>query len=306
MVLVANDQEWSARSLESILAPNGYAVLRAYTGRQAIDLARSAQPDIVIVDSRMTDLDGADVCRELRADPRFGLHTPILITTSGPAERLDAIKACEAGAWDYLGHPLDGELLLLKLATFLLAKREVDRERDESLLDGVTGFYNVRGLARRAREIGAEAHRHHSPLACVAVSTETGGALDERLMEELASRVAVHVGEILRSSGRSSDAIGRLGQSEFAIIAPATEASGAVKLVERLQQLLASTPMPLDGELQPLRLRAGYCAVPDYARSTVDAVEMMLRAATALRDLRNDPRGSPIRDFDSVPVKYVH
>src|SRR5215218_1743776 len=71
LVLVANDQEWSARSLESILGPNGYAVLRAYTGRQALELARSAQPDVVIVDVRMPDIDGLDVCEVLRDDPRF-------------------------------------------------------------------------------------------------------------------------------------------------------------------------------------------------------------------------------------------
>ena len=74
LVLVANDQEWSARSLESILGPHGYAVLRAYTGRQTIDLARSAQPDVIILDARLPDLDGLDVCRSLRADPRMAAH----------------------------------------------------------------------------------------------------------------------------------------------------------------------------------------------------------------------------------------
>src|SRR5579864_9776616 len=58
LVLLANDQEWSARSLESILGPNGYAVLRAYTGKQVLDLARSAQPDLVIMDIRLPDMDG--------------------------------------------------------------------------------------------------------------------------------------------------------------------------------------------------------------------------------------------------------
>ena len=48
LALLANDQEWSARSLESILGPNGYAVLRAYTGRQALEMARSSLPDVVM------------------------------------------------------------------------------------------------------------------------------------------------------------------------------------------------------------------------------------------------------------------
>ena len=56
LVLIANDQEWSARSLESILGPNGYSVIRAYTGQQALDRARTAHPDLIILDAQMPDM----------------------------------------------------------------------------------------------------------------------------------------------------------------------------------------------------------------------------------------------------------
>jgi two-component system cell cycle response regulator len=159
LVLIANDQEWSARSLESILAPNGYAVLRAYTGIQALERARTARPDLVILDAQMPDVHGVDVCRELRSDPRFSATTPIIITTAGPSGRTQRLEAYRAGAWEFLGQPLDGEALLLKLETFLKSKLEVDRIRDENLLDHPSGLYNMRGLSRRAREIGSEAVR---------------------------------------------------------------------------------------------------------------------------------------------------
>ena len=68
LVLIANDQEWSARSLESTLEPNGYAVVRAFTGAQALARARSELPDVVILDAQMPDMHGFDVCRELRRD----------------------------------------------------------------------------------------------------------------------------------------------------------------------------------------------------------------------------------------------
>src|ERR687895_1081741 len=87
LVLIANDQEWSARSLESILGPNGYAVLRAYTGRQAVELAHSAQPDAVILEIRMPDMDGLEVCQRLRADPRASPAMPLIMTASGPSAR---------------------------------------------------------------------------------------------------------------------------------------------------------------------------------------------------------------------------
>jgi diguanylate cyclase (GGDEF)-like protein len=303
LILVASDQEWAARSLESILGPNGYAVLRAFTGRQALELARTAQPDALIIDVRMPDLDGLHVCEALRDDPRFVPGTPIIVTASGASGRTQRLAAFRAGAWEFCTQPIDGEVLLLKLKTFLGAKREVDRVREESLLDQTTGLYNLRGLARRAREIGAEASRRHEALSCVAFAPDAVPELtSERGYDEVAARVVGHVGEVCRRAGRISDAIGRLGQAEFAIIAPATEARGAVRLVERLREEVEASPLAVDGAPRVLRLRAGYCAVPDFAESSVDAVEVLLRATTALRHASSSDLVSSIRAFDELPT----
>jgi diguanylate cyclase (GGDEF)-like protein len=287
LVLVADDQEWSARSLESILGPRGYAVLRAYTGRQALELARSAQPDLVLLDVRMPDLDGIEVCRLLREEPTFSAHTPVIMVTSGPADRAQMLAALQAGAWDYVASPIDGEAMLAKLDTYMRSKRETDRIREESLLDQFTGLYNIRGLARRAREIGADAYRHHESLSCVAFTAEpVPVVLSRETINELGAQVAAHLSAVFRRTGRVSDAIGRLGQQEFAIIAPCTEARGATRLLQRLQESLEAEPIMVSGTDRKLRIRASYCSVPDYAESSVDAVEMLLRAATALRQNR--------------------
>src|SRR5438105_5479222 len=57
IVLIASDQESSSRSLESILAPSGYTVLKAYTGAQTLERARAAQPDAIILDAILPDQD---------------------------------------------------------------------------------------------------------------------------------------------------------------------------------------------------------------------------------------------------------
>lgn len=289
MVLVANDQEWSARSLESILGPNGFAVLRAYTGRQALDLARTTQPDLIILDERMPDLGGTDVCRLLRDDPRVGAHVPVIITTADMADREQRLAALRAGAWEHFGEPLDGEVLLAKIDTFVRVKREVDRAQEESLVDPLTGLYNMRGLARRAREIGAEAVRHRSPVACIAVAPDDEpGAESEQAVQELVERVVRHLGDIMRRVGRQSDAIGRLGPTEFAIVAPATEAVGAQRLVERLLAAIDAQPMELPHERRAVRVRTGWYAVPDLSTAAMDPVELMVRAAAALRQGRGE------------------
>jgi diguanylate cyclase (GGDEF)-like protein len=303
LVLIANDQEWSARSLESILEPNGFAVVRAFTGEQALERARTEHPDLIILDAQMPDMHGFDVCRALRADPRFSATTPIVVTTAGPSARAQRLEAYEAGAWEFLGQPLDGEALLLKLRTFVQSKLEVDRVREESLLDPATGLYNMRGLSRRAREIGAEALRRRDALACVVFGPEPQPDAEADANAEEWGRLADRMGQVFREASRASDAAGRLGPAEFAVIAPATSAFGAVRLVERIGGQIEAAPISTRTGERWVRVKAGYCAVSDFADSSIDAVELLLRATTALRDLTKTGDPERVRSFDQIPLR---
>lgn len=306
LVLVANDQEWSARTLESVLGQAGFAVVRAYTGRQAVDVARRTQPDAVILDVGMPDIGGIEVCQMLRSEVGLSQSTPIVMTTAGPASRALRLDALRAGAWELLGEPIDGEALLLKMGAFVQSKREIDRVRDSAVIDPVTGLYNVRGLARRAKEIGADAARRHAALACVVVAPSSEMPESALADGEDVTRIVSYLSDICRETTRTSDAVGHLGHLEFAIIAPASDMAGALRIVERLQEAVDARPLMLAGEFRQLRVRAGYSAVTDFAESTVDAVELMLRAATALRHARPaEGKELTVAAFDDVAVRTV-
>jgi hypothetical protein len=95
--------------------------------------------------------------------------------------------------------------------------------------------------------------------------------------------------------------------TEYGVIAPATGPEAAVRLARRLGGAVESAPIPVRGGERTLRLRAGYCAVPDFAESSVDAVELLLRATTALRDLKREgSAGERIRAFDQVPTRFAN
>jgi diguanylate cyclase (GGDEF)-like protein len=295
VVLIANDQEWSARSIESILSPNGFQVVRAYTGQQALERAFETNPHVIILDAQMPDMHGFEVCRTIRSDPRIDQTTPIVVTTAGPSGRAQRIEAYDAGAWEFLGQPLDGDALLLKLRTFVAVRLEVERLRDESLLDVNTGLYNRRGLARRARELGSDAARRHEPLACIVLGADETG-LATPLADDGRLRLSEWVGDILRRTSRASDAVGRLGSLEYGVVAPGAGTSGAVRLADRIEMALETELPP--GLERPLRLQAGYCAVSDFSESPVDALELLLRATTALHDLQKDGHSERIRAFE--------
>jgi len=288
-VLIASTHEWSSRSLESILGPNGFDVLRANTGELAVEQARTAQPDLIIVDSTLTANEGLDVLRALRQDPVFPPSTPILLVSSDPPTRQRRIDALRAGAWDHLGQPLDAEELLLRIKALTQAKRDSDRAREDGLIDLDTGLYNMRGVARRAQELGSQAARKHAAFGCVVLAPDVREN-GEGSSEQLAAAVQV-VADVFKRSGRRSDAIGRVGPSEFAVVAIDASPAGCVKAAERLATAVHNSATP------PPAVRAGYYSVADFHDTPVDAMETILRASSALRTARTDPAGGWLRGF---------
>lgn len=306
LVLIADDHEWMSRSLESILQPNGYAVLRAYTGRQCLELAERAQPDAIVVNLHLPDMNGLDVLRTLRDRPN-GDCTPRLAISWDAAGRADRLRALEAGAWIVCTQPLDAEVFLSHLRTFIKARRMSDGASEVGLLDPESGLYNARGLARRAREVGAEAQRRREPLTCVAFAPEVSG-VDASIVEEVLEQTVSLLVDVVTRSGRLSDAIGRLGRAEFAAILPSTEADGAVRLVQRLQDALTSAGErgARGASSPPPRLRAGYATVADGGDATSDPVELLLRAAAAMRQAGPGAGADAIRAFSDLPSAFRH
>jgi PleD family two-component response regulator len=294
LVLIANAQEWSARSLETILGPAGFAVLRAYTDRNALDRARSARPDVIILDLHLPDGGGLDVCRALRADPQITPSTPILVSIAGPTTREQRLEVMRAGAMELVGQPLDGEEFCLRLQAYVRAKFDADRARDESMVDPETGLYNMRGLAKRARELGAQAFRQRTALGCVVFSPELNGG--EPTSEEAILEAMQLLAKALKTTGRVSDAIGRLGPAEFAVMAPETDGEGLLKLAERLARNLRVQAN--GGHPTPIKLRAGYDAVPNVHATPLDPVDLLVHATSALRTARAEPSTDWIHRFE--------
>src|SRR5258705_2135213 len=87
VVLLASRDEVFARSLETVLTPAGYSVLRAYTARSARDQARRSRPDAVVLATDLEDPTGLELCRELRSGGAVSGSTPILLTETVIAKR---------------------------------------------------------------------------------------------------------------------------------------------------------------------------------------------------------------------------
>jgi len=296
LILIVSDLRWWVGSLESILAPNGFSVITASSAEKALERARTVQPDGVLVDAKLPDGSGLDVCRALSGGLVLDPGTPILINSQGPITRRKRLEALRAGAWDLLGMPLDGEELLLRLRRLLGAKLHADACREASILDSATGVYNLRGLMRRAAEMAAEAARYDRPMACLVFALEPATANRERPRTPEGDAGFASALAILRKCIRNSDVIGRMGPSEIVVLAPETDPDGAHAIARRA---IAAAEGASAATLA--RMRAGLYAVKNFREAGIEPVDLLVRAIIALRTSQSGRGEEPIRFFNLAP-----
>lgn len=274
-VLLIEDQEWTARSLESMLRPAGFAVFKTYTGRQGLEVARKVNPDLVLVDLHLPDMVGGGVIAELKTLRNIGNTTPIAVITSGAVSQAEKIELLRAGAWDIFTSPFDPEELSLRIANWSRAKRDADQAKEYSLIDEMTGSYNFDGLSRRVREIVAESRRYERPLACIVLGeplSAEGGDNGKRAENDVDRRVV----ETLEEVCRISDAVGRVRDREFIVVAPTTDDSGAEVLAKRILDAL-------DDTVTEVPIRAGVYSVKRSPKEPLDLSDLLGPATAALR-----------------------
>jgi len=133
-ILVVDDVPENVRLLEAVLEAHGYETVAAMDGRAALEVARAADPDLVLLDVMMPELDGYAVCRQLREREETAVLPVIMLTASEGPEKT---KAIEAGADDFIAKPFNRDELLTRIRSLLRIKRYHDTIKTQAaeLLD---------------------------------------------------------------------------------------------------------------------------------------------------------------------------
>jgi len=128
-ILLVDDQTENLTLLCDLLEPEGYRLMVARDGEEALTRAFATPPDLVLMDIQMPRLDGLEACRRLKADPRTHLVPVVLVT--GLTAREDRIAGIAAGCDDFLTKPVDLEQLLARTRTALRTKALISKNPAE-------------------------------------------------------------------------------------------------------------------------------------------------------------------------------
>ncbi|MGE5538902.1 MAG: PleD family two-component system response regulator [Gemmatimonas sp.] len=123
-VLIVDDIPTNLRLLEAKLTAEYFAVQSAQSGAAALQLAEQEPPDIILLDVMMPEMDGFEVCRRLKANPRTGAIPVVMVTALSDTE--DRVKGLEAGADDFLTKPVNDLTLFARVRSLVRLKMAMD------------------------------------------------------------------------------------------------------------------------------------------------------------------------------------
>src|SRR5579862_8712007 len=150
-ILVVDDVELNVKLLEAKLANEYFDVISAYDGSTALTLADAELPDIILLDVMMPHMDGFEVCRRLKTEPRTA-DIPVVMVTA-LSDVADRLRGLEAGADDFLTKPVSDIALFARVRSLVRMKRMMDELR---LREEVCGrFSSADAAAEAAAEVGA-------------------------------------------------------------------------------------------------------------------------------------------------------
>ena len=214
-ILIVDDVPSNTRLVEAKLTAEYYQTATGQNGAECLRLARSWQPDLILLDVMMPEMDGYECCRLLKDDP-LTLHIPVVMVTAlgEPSERL---RGLEAGADDFLTKPVDYDTLLARVRSLVRLKRLLDEWRargDTARALGLTGQQSAIPSVTGARalvvddwDLGAE----HVQQALSREGIVPGRARTEA--DAIALSAAIPFDLIVLSLGISSDDPLRLASS---------------------------------------------------------------------------------------------
>lgn len=146
-ILLVDDEPYNLRLLEELLALEGYNTRSAKSGAEALEYAQASRPELILLDVMMPDMDGFEVCEQLRADALLQTVPVIFLTAlSDDASRL---KGLAAMGDDYITKPLNVELMLTKIASLLRLRQLRQAAYKEQIEQQVQALQQAQVQARQ-------------------------------------------------------------------------------------------------------------------------------------------------------------
>ena len=233
MILIVDDVSTNVQILAEALSAL-YKIKVANNGEDALKIARRDQPDLILLDVMMPEMDGFEVCRHLKADPHTQKITVIFVTSKNADA--DEELGLNLGAVDYIAKPFVIPVAKARIRNHIRLKQQADLLESLSLLDALTDIPNRRRFDEALAVEWKRAVRDATPLSLLMIDIDHfkqyndhyGHGAGDVCLQKIAA-------ELAKGVVRPGDLVARYGGEEFVVILPETVLEAALQIGERLR-----------------------------------------------------------------------
>jgi diguanylate cyclase (GGDEF)-like protein len=243
LVLIVDDQVSNVKLLAAILGDD-YRIRVATAGADGLKLAESTpQPDLILLDIMMPDMDGYEVCRRLKGNPATS-NIPVIFVTALSSESDEEI-GLDLGAIDYITKPLSAPIVRARVRNHAILKRKADLLESLAHIDSLTNIANRRRLDHALQLEWRRCQRAGVPLALLMIDIDSFKAYNDHYGHGLGDVCLTKVAAALAAGlQRPADIVARFGGEEFAVLLPESDIAAAALMGERLREQIAALQIP--------------------------------------------------------------
>ncbi|HEX7633701.1 MAG TPA: EAL domain-containing protein, partial [Noviherbaspirillum sp.] len=272
-ILVVDDTSSDRQFLSEVLVAQGYRVVTAGSGTQALEEINLAIPDLVLLDINMPDMDGFEVCRQLKQSIHFARIPVIFISSYDDTE--SKVAAFNCGGIDYVTKPFMVAEVKARIRAHLEMKRVRDQLDFQAGHDPLTGLPNRNLLTDRLHQALNYAERYGSQVAVAYIDLDKFKEVNDCFGHQAGDRLLVEVSRRLLACVRELDTVARLGGDEFVIVFYGQSDENATgHTMQRILERIAE-PFVFDGLSLNVSCSIGFTVYPQDGRD----VDTLLRNA---------------------------
>lgn len=279
-VMVADDNPDAVELFASMLEPEGFNVIKAYGGKDAIEKAEEVRLDAIFLDLMMPDIDGFEVVSKMKSMPS-ACEIPIFIVTAKDITIEDRLKLAGRIERIYQKSHFSKEDLIGQIKTL-----ELMYPVKAGLIDETSRLFNLSYLQLRLAQEIKRADRYKEELSLVTIQIDRFDEYMKKNGPYYGDAAIRKIAEILRKRLRGGDVVTRLGPDEFAIILTETLKTSAVTIAGRFKAMIESYPFYGADALPDGRLTVSL-GVVSCPKDSASAEELMHKAHSALRNAKD-------------------
>ena len=248
-VLVVDDMKSNRQILASALEDD-YDVITADSGQSCLTICQSELlPDLILLDIIMKDMDGYEVCKELKSNPKTQ-SIPIMFVTA-LAEPDQEERGLNLGAVDYITKPFHLPIIRARVRNHMMLKKKTDMLEDLSNIDGLTHVANRRKFTDVFNAEKNRCKRSNLPLSVIMLDIDYFKLFNDYYGHGIGDKCLEKVAEAITSVvHRPCDLVARYGGEEFVVVLPETPITGAKLVAEKT--LAAINALAIEHKASPI------------------------------------------------------